>query len=225
MDSDIKDKNGIDKGKINKLIYERDDKPFGKTWEEWAALWWQWCSAEPDDSNPVADMTGEICGKNQNHSDVWFLAGTFGGRAERRCTIPAGKAIFFPIINDLISYAEYNFLVTEADLRAYAKSDLDQATIYNALVDGLELRNLEKYRVQSQLFSFRMPPHKLGEKFICQSQGISEGYWVFLRPLRVGQHTIHFVGEKLKFDEIRHSNFKAGKPKFRVEVTYYLTVK
>ncbi len=77
------------------VMYARESKPFGRSWEQWVAIWWQWCSAEPDDTNPVADMTGEICDKNQTDSDVWFLAGTFGGEAERTCIIPAGKAIFF----------------------------------------------------------------------------------------------------------------------------------
>ncbi|SRR6266511_2580828 len=204
------------------VMYARESKPFGRSWEQWVAIWWQWCSAEPDDTNPVADMTGEICDKNQTDSDVWFLAGTFGGEAERTCIIPAGKAIFFPILNDRISFAEHNFLTTETELRAYAKSDLDQATIYTSWLDGVELQNLDKYRVQSQLFDFSMPQD---DKAPCSSQGISEGYWIFLRPLPVGRHTIHFVGEKLKFDEIQHSDFKGAKPKFRVEVLYHLTIK
>ena len=94
------------------------------------------CSTEPEESNPVDDKIGEFCNKNQNDPNVWFLAGTFGGKAERTCTIPVGKAILFPIINDLISFAEYTHLKTESELRSYAKSDLDEATIYKAIVDG-----------------------------------------------------------------------------------------
>lgn len=210
-------------GDIRELIYERQHSPFGKSWEEWAALWWQWCSAEPDDNSPVADTTGELCGKNQTQPHVWFLAGTFGGKAERTCTIPANKSIFFPIINDRISYAEHNFLANEVDLRSYAKSDLDKASTYTTLVDGKELRNLKNYRVQSKLFDFSMPLDGSNGHRMCHSQGISDGYWVFLRPLSVGRHTIRFVGEKLKFDEMQNSNEK--EEKFRVEVIYRLIVK
>jgi hypothetical protein len=205
-------------------VYSRESKPFGRSWEDWSAIWWQWCSNEPEKSNPVIDKTGEFCNKNQNDPDVWFLAGTFGGKAERTCIIPARKAILFPIINDLISYAEYNHLKTELELRSYAKSDLDEATVYKATVDGVELQNLQNYRVQSRLFSFIILPDDPTEIPAGPTFGVSDGYWVFLRPLSIGQHTIHFTGEKLKFDEIQHSNYTAEKPKFRVEVKYDLAV-
>jgi hypothetical protein len=205
-------------------VYSRESKPFGRSWEDWSAIWWQWCSTEPEESNPVADKTGEFCNKNQHDPDVWFLAGTFGGKAERTCTIPFRKAILFPIINDLISYAEYNHLKTESDLRSYAKSDLDEATVYKATVDGVELQNLQKYRVQSHLFSFIILPDDPAGVPAGTTVGISDGYWVFLKPLSIGQHIIHFTGEKLKFDEIQHSNYTAEKPKFQVEVKYHVTI-
>jgi hypothetical protein len=206
-------------------VYSRESKPFGKTWEEWSAIWWQWCSTEPKESNPVADKTGRFCNKNQNNPNVWFLAGTFGGKAERTCTIPAGKAILIPIINDLISYAEYNNLTTESDLRSYAKSDLDEATVYKTTVDDVELQNLENYRVQSHLFSFIILPDASVGVPSGPTFGVSDGYWVFLKPLSIGHHTIHLTGEKLMFDEIQHSNYNtAEKPKFQVEVKYHLTV-
>ena len=53
--------------------------------------------------------------------------------------LSSGKAILFPIINDLISYEEYNHLKTKSELCSYAKSDLDEATVYKASVDGAVL--------------------------------------------------------------------------------------
>ncbi|RKN45103.1 hypothetical protein D7294_08140 [Streptomyces hoynatensis] len=32
---------------------------------------------------------------------MWFLAGTFGGRAERTCTVPPGTPIAFPLVNSM----------------------------------------------------------------------------------------------------------------------------
>lgn len=62
------------------------------------ARWWQWAAAEPEPTNPVADRTGEHCQRNQP-GDVWFLAGTFGGLAQRRCTVPSGVPLIVPAIN------------------------------------------------------------------------------------------------------------------------------
>ncbi len=50
--------------------------------------------------NPVEDNTGKFCGLGQS-GPVWFLAGTFGGTVERTCTIPAGKALFYPLVNSI----------------------------------------------------------------------------------------------------------------------------
>jgi hypothetical protein len=45
--------------------------------------------------NPVRDATGRHAHRGQP-ADVFFLAGTFGGEAERSCAVPAGRAMFFP---------------------------------------------------------------------------------------------------------------------------------
>ena len=62
------------------------------------AKWWKWVLAIPASQNPIFDQTGADCGLGQN-GGVWYLAGTTGGAVTRTCTIPAGKSIFFPIIN------------------------------------------------------------------------------------------------------------------------------
>lgn len=201
-------------------MYSRDRKPFGKPWEEWVVFWWKWCYSISTDENAVSDTTGKYCYKNQKDPDVWFLSGTFGGKVERRCTLPSGRAILFPIINDLISYAEYKHLKSEQDLSAYAKDDLDHSTVYRVWVDDLELQNLQNYRVRSKAFSIVIPEGSRWTNTIA----VTDGYWVFLKPLSSGEdHTIHFIGEKLMYDEIYGSRITKV-PKFRVEVKYNLTV-
>ncbi|MGI5377171.1 hypothetical protein ACQEV2_23590 [Streptomyces sp. CA-251387] len=65
---------------------------------ELAARWWQWALSAPDDRSPVRDRTGEFAGWRQP-DDVWFLAGTYGGRVVRRCSMPSGRPVFFPVFN------------------------------------------------------------------------------------------------------------------------------
>ena len=50
--------------------------------------------------NPLLDQTGQNAALGQS-GEVWFLAGTTGGSAERTVTVPPGKALFFPIVNNL----------------------------------------------------------------------------------------------------------------------------
>ena len=35
---------------------------------------------------------------------VWFLAGNLGGSSTRTVTIPAGTALFFPVVNTFLGY-------------------------------------------------------------------------------------------------------------------------
>ncbi|PZF97794.1 hypothetical protein [Micromonospora deserti] len=63
-----------------------------------AARWVRWVAAHGPMKNPIRDTTGEHAGHHQP-DDVWFLAGTYGGSAERRCAVPAGRPVFFPAFN------------------------------------------------------------------------------------------------------------------------------
>ena len=63
-----------------------------------AARWVQWVAAAGPLKNPVADETGEHAAGNQP-DDVWFLAGSYGERVERRCAVPAGRDLFLPAFN------------------------------------------------------------------------------------------------------------------------------
>jgi len=205
-----------------------DSTPCGKSWDEWVQLWWRWCYSEPIRKSPVSDTSGELCSKGQTHEKVWFLAGTFGGpRAERICYIPEGRYLFFPLVNDIISFATDPDLKTEDELRAYAKRDLDETKSLYLTIDNFELRDLEtltRYRISSSIFEITFPPKDLGGIAI-RTQAVSDGYWVFLEPLQKGDHKITFGGEKLEYDKIQlalQQNIEV--PKFQVDVTYQVRV-
>ena len=75
-------------------------KVLGKTYGEWSAEWWKWAVAGPAGANAVEDSDGTFCDANQPDGPVWFLAGSFGvPDVERHCTIPANKALFYPLAN------------------------------------------------------------------------------------------------------------------------------
>jgi hypothetical protein len=63
-----------------------------------AGRWWKWAMSAPEDRSPVRDTTGEHAAWKQP-KDLWFLAGTYGGRVVRRCAVPSARPLFFPVIN------------------------------------------------------------------------------------------------------------------------------
>jgi len=203
-------------------LYQRNTNPNGKTWQKWVELWWKWCYSKPFSNNPVSDKTGKLCTKNQIYSQTWFLAGTFGGEARRICTIPSKSSIFIPIVNDIISFAEYPQLSTQDDLMNYARDDLDTTTSLSASVDGIELLSLYNYRVRSKLFEIEIPLSTHGGR-VVRTKAVTDGYWLFLKPLSLGEHTLILHGEKQAFDEVKLKH-NIRKPMFRVEVVYDLKV-
>src|SRR5438067_24588 len=78
-----------------------NSEPYGMTYGQWNARWWQWFFSVPASRNPGLATDGAVdCSVGQS-GDVWFLAGSFqsGGTFSRSCAVPVGKALFVPLIN------------------------------------------------------------------------------------------------------------------------------
>jgi hypothetical protein len=182
----------------NALVFPVDSKPYGKSYADWSAIWWQWLLSIPKDKSPAGDSTGGNCGTNQQ-GPIWFLAGTFGGAAERTCTIPSGKAIMFSALNSECSYAEYPDEKTESDLLECAKTFQDQTTSAQVTINGTAIENLDKFRIQSPLFNVTLPENNVFGISSGPTQAVSDGLWVILKPLPVGEHKIGFKGSSVDF--------------------------
>lgn len=174
----------------NSNLYSAESRPYGMTYGEWTSEWWRWFLSIPTDQNPINDPAGERCAEQQS-GPVWFLVGSGGGRAERSCAVPAGVAILIPAINVECSLAEDDSLKNEADLRACANSDQDLVTQTAATLDGSEL---EVHRVESPLFDVTFPADNIFAAPEGPTQAVSDGYWVFLKPLPPGNHELHAEG-------------------------------
>ena len=95
-----------------------NENAYGNTYGEWSAEWWQWVLSIPQANSPVADTTGADCAQQQS-GPVFFLAGTGGGDpVTRNCTVPAGKALYFPILNSLWGAAVFDCAPTTRTLSA-----------------------------------------------------------------------------------------------------------
>jgi hypothetical protein len=178
-------------------MYPRKSRPFGKRWEEWAAIWCSWLLSIPKNINPSLDQTGANCAINQNDRYVWFLGGTFGNvtQVTRTCSIPKGKAIFFPILEKEDSFAEDTDFTSESELSTRAREFVDRVKYLELNVDGVFLKEMNKYRVQSVFFDLEFPANAVYNVKPGLTRAVCDGYWVFLRPLPPGKHTIHFAGE------------------------------
>jgi hypothetical protein len=174
-----------------------------------SAKWWQYLLSVPPSTNPILD--DNPCDAKQK-GPYFYLVGTFGGSAERTCTIPQGKSIFFPVVNVFATYDKNDPTSdTIAKVKKLVTENINQASDLHASVDGVNI-NLDNARAQSQPFPLKVPKDNIlgGPEIAGTYLAIADGYWVGLKPLSVGEHTIHFSG-------------KVGS--FSVEVTYHITVK
>jgi hypothetical protein len=177
--------------KINQGVFPVDSKPFGVPYSEWAAKYWQWYFSIPKEQNPLNDPSGAKCSVNQNNTTVWFLDQIPSGSAVLNCNIPAGKAILTPILAGECDYLEDASSKTEADLGNCAFSGIQGGTMQVA-VDGITLKNLQSYLVETPLFKLTIPiDNTLGATTVGTSQAKAVGYYLFLGPLAPGKHAIH----------------------------------
>ena len=172
------------------VTFPPDSKPYQRSYAEWTAEWWKWFLSIPIGDNPINDPSGERCALGQQGT-VWFLIGSGGGKAERECTIPAGRAILMPAINVECSYAEDPSLRTEDDLRACATGDQDLVTETAATLNGSVL---QVHRVQSPPFNLTVPTDPVYPFPEGPTRAVSEGFWVFIKPLPPGQYVLHVQG-------------------------------
>jgi len=218
----------------------RDSVVFGRTYGDWAAAWEQWSRSIPVTAHPLFDTAD--CSAGQT-GPVFFLGGKFclstatsctSGTARRSCTVPAGKALFFPVVNGGTSVSEEALpgntdpeCLTELPnptincLRRALQDALDKTTNLAVVLDGEPTPNLQSdFRVQSPVFDFTLPTNNnilafLGEPLSggTYEAAAEDGVFVMLPPLGVGQHTLNFTG-----------TFPQFSPPFVINITYHLCI-
>lgn len=219
------------------FLYERNASAFGRSWEEWAAIWCKWLFSIPKIRNPSIDRHGNKCCVNQNDDHVWFLTGSFGNfeLIRRKCIIPSHKAIFLPILVKEDSFEEDQDLKRESDLIDRAQDATNRLIKMQASIDGHKLTHLERYRVRSKIFNLTFPDGNVYDVRPGLTRSVCDGYWLFIKPLQTGNHQIYFKGETYldQFTLDHLINSKVYKPSwqqlakdsiFRVEVLYDLTI-
>jgi hypothetical protein len=176
------------------IYYTKKEKPHGLSYGEWTVKWWQWAVSSPKNENPIVDNTGKYADINQE-GPVWYLAGTSGENniPIRKCSVPFGKSILFPVINYEINQLEDPKLRTEDAMVKHVVDDINDIVKKEAIVDGV---SMPAYRVQSSPEVFELDVCE--DNWLEISPGLikaaADGYWVFLKPLDLGKHEIYFHG-------------------------------
>jgi len=192
-------------------VFAPDSNPRDHTYGEWAGSWWAWGMGLPVAGNPLFDPTTFDVTEGQS-GDVWFLAAPFGTN-ERTCTIPKGKNLLVGLLNTEFSSLEG--FPTEAEQRATAQAVADFIVVDSLFmtIDGDAVSNIEDFRFQSPQFTFTAPtPWVFGDTG-GTGTSVADGFYVMLKSLDRGEHTLHYGGTFL---------FPDGS-EATIDMTYHLT--
>lgn len=185
------------------------------------AAWWQWAFSAPTAANPLADADGSNCMVGQR-GKTWYLAGSFnGGSVSRKCTIPQGVKLFFPVANsvwfDNPGVCGQVGSIPVAQLRASAAQFVDSLTAVRVTGDSRTVRSVR--RLRSEVFPLAFPADNLFAP-LCVNDGgfpagvyprsVDDGWYAEVDDLSVGTHMLQI---------------SASAPGFDLSINYTLTVK
>jgi hypothetical protein len=168
----------------------------GKTIGEWTAVWWQWMAGLPAEGHPFVAARGDDCARDQNEP-VFLLSGSILSLAIgppvlpwEGCVVPCGK----PILLEVWSVSLWAPGDCEPDRMEdcmnLAAEYMDTVSI-EVTLDGRPLPCPERHREKSPVFDFLMAPDNildLEEPLL--RKGVTDGFWVMLKPLPPGVHVI-----------------------------------
>jgi hypothetical protein len=120
------------------------------------------------------------------------------GFPEHECGIPAGTSILFPIVNVVCDNLEDPpfFGANETAQRICANNLADTYDNLTVTIDGFEVKNPEQYRIYSPAGGFTLTAVENNPAGIPAGtgKGVQDGFWILLKPLKPGEHTITFSG-------------------------------
>ncbi len=187
--------------------------------------WWQWVSSLNNitDPNPFTDLGQSGCDVGlQDDGRLLFLVGSAKdpetGFVEHECGVKQGTSILFPIVNVLCDDLEGPpfFGATEQEQRICANNFINNASSLHANIDGYEVKDPEQYRIDSPAGGFEFTAISGNPVSIPPGNGtgVSDGFWILLKPFKPGEHTISFSGNLTFADGFV----------FQVGATYFLDV-
>jgi hypothetical protein len=203
--------------------------PVDRLYDHLSVAWWQYVLAQPAAANPLFDETGAGCRTGQSGL-VFVLVGTTGGTATRdQCTVPAGRLLFFPLVNAFDVHVAGDGLDTpELVWKDFTTDNLGfRVDSMHASVDGVPVRNLDPASSPfrgcagpaslapgcARPFTLTFPAENLFDLPAGRyAPTVADGFYLLLAPLRPGPHTITFGGSG-----------NLGGP-FTTDTTYHLRV-
>jgi hypothetical protein len=196
-------------------LFSKDEKPFGVTYDDWISKYWNWdISLNTDKATPKPD--GCLIVNNDNKSDSLVMlmdTADVNFPPQQACKISSNQGIMIPLWIGWCDTGSNGRTSTDEQLTKCAREQNLGNIRSEVKVDGLPVAKLDvrislisgslNYKINSPLtnvteinskgFNLTIPPdtHKANQVSGTWRAG-SQGWWVFLKPLPPGKHTIFY---------------------------------
>lgn len=213
---------------LSKITFSKSETPLGRSWKTWIESWCKWYYYDRRELPTREDKEYDKWIEDKENHEICYLTKALIEPSENsiecEIMIPKGRILFLPLINNLINFYDYPNLKSENDLQLFAKSDLDKKTIVFLSINDYEIKNIQQYRVQSNLFDIIVPMiNDPSEK--TKTQAIADGYWIFLRPLEPGISKIYFRMETSSSgNSLGENTHSPRKNRIMTDVRYKLNI-
>jgi len=191
-------------------IYKKAENPLGQTVRQWITEWQTFTLSQTcDEAKTLSAFT--IPGQNQL---MLFLKGTELVDGNANITMEHGQSLFIPVVAAFYSTptcSHYTYQIQPGQdpqnfLAATVGAILDGTREQFIKIDGTDVTNLTSYQYQTDMAS--LTPNSTLQNcstvFKCFPEGnlqvMTKGYFVVIKPLAIGSHTITFHSKNILFD-------------------------
>lgn len=208
----------VDPGRGAALAYAPHARVRGESVAELSAEWWSRVFETPvhaADGTTVTHplMTSADTTPFGSFDGVFFLYGSFfGGDVALTATVPTGTPIFVPVLP--VEFSNYDTSDPDGSLPGtYSVAELRDLSAQAAepalgpggsvyvRVDGAAVPDVAAHREVSPEFDYVLPPDNVDQFFFGDPSlvgqvpvAVADGFYVLLKPLSPGVHTIEFGG-------------------------------
>ena len=210
---------------VNAFVYGPNEKPYGKTYGEYAQMFWnKWVNLDPTQSSASESYKPQKCFFMEIDNKL-FLQDFYAESKSNRdrsfdCTIPQ-KPIVIPALMEGCSYGDYANLADRNDnkLIECAHSHNPYAVV-EVIIDGEPIKNINDYRKTSDFFTLNVTnPNNEYNIELGKWRAVMDAIMIVV-DLPVGEHDIRYkVNQKLP-EIISPNDFL-----LKTDVKYHFTVK
>jgi hypothetical protein len=193
-------------------LFSKDESPFGVSYDDWIAKYWNWW-VQQSVAEAIPKQNG--CLINKSESLVMLMETTVGGSPYQVCEISSTQGILIPMwIAICITTDPGHKHDTDEQLTKCAREQWNLGNIKSVVkVDGIPVANLDvrmslisgklDYKINSLTnvtelylkkgFDLTVPADThIPNAVPGTGRAGSHGWWVILKPLPPGEHTIFY---------------------------------